>query len=337
MTGLVGKRRATCSSRKSRWPDVSNRTCGTPAHCAGGFFRVALTVMKNKRLIAFQGEEGAYSDLAARTIFPNRTTLSCPTFEHVFAAVRSGKAEFGIIPIDNAIAGRVADIHHLLPNSKVHIVGEHFQPIEHRLLGTSGATLSSVREVHSHVHALAQCRSYLQKHGYRAVVESDTAGSAKMVQKQDKKSIAAIASPLAAKLYDLKVLAKNIEDKEQNVTRFIIVAKKARVPRKETGPVMTSIYFSLRSVPSALFKAIGGFATTNVNLTKLESYVGDHFQTADFYVEAEAHPEETRMQHALAELAYFTNELRILGVYPADSYRYQKHTEGSKTTKSKRV
>ena len=276
---------------------------------------------KSTACVAFQGEFGANSDLAGRATFPERETLPCVTFEDVFAAVRSGKAAFGMIPIDNSIAGRVADIHHLLPKSGTHIIGEHFQPIEHQLLATRGASLRTVKEAHSHVHALAQCREFLRKHGIKPVVVEDTAGAARAVSALHDQKIAAIASPLAGKLYGLTVLAKKIEDRPHNITRFVIISKRLTIPKVGEGRVITSLFFRLRSVPAALYKAIGGFASTGVNLLKLESYLNGDFQTAEFYIEAEAHPAELRMQHALDELKFFSEEIRVLGVYPANRYR----------------
>ena len=271
--------------------------------------------------IAFQGEFGAYSDLAARNIFPNKQTLPCPVFEDVFAAVREGKSDYGVIPIDNLIAGRVADIHHLIPNASVHIIGEHFEPIEHRLWGAPGATLEGVREVRSHVHALAQCKQYIANRGLTAHVVSDTAGAARELSQTKDLSVGAIASPLAGELYGLVELARNIADLQDNVTRFLVISRDALVPAAGAGPVITSIFFELRSVPAALYKAIGGFATNSINLAKLESYVGGGFQTAEFYIEAEAHPEETRMKLALEELRFFSEEVMLLGTYPAHAYR----------------
>lgn len=280
----------------------------------------------NKSLpIAFQGEFGANSDLAARAVFPNYKTLPCLLFEDAFAAVRAGKAEYAMIPIDNSIAGRVADIHQLLRSANMYIVGEHFQPIEHRLLSIPGATLKNIREVHSHIHALAQCRKYLHTHGLKAVVAEDTAGAARGIKERGDRTIAAIASPLAGTLYGLVELARDIEDKERNTTRFIIIARKAHIPKQGTVKVITSIFFRLRSVPAALYKSIGGFATNGINLLKLESYLGEGFQSAEFYIEAEAHQDDPLMKLALAELKFFSEEVRILGAYPMHHYRQSKN------------
>lgn len=272
--------------------------------------------------IAFQGELGANSDIAARSVFPNNATLPCLIFADVFTAVREGKADYAMIPIDNSIAGRVADIHHLLRDTDTVIIGEHFQLIEHRLFGIPASTLETIREVHSHVHALAQCRTYLREHKLRAVVTEDTAGAAREVREKGDPTIGAIASPLAGTLYGLAELARNIEDAEHNTTRFVIIAREARIPEQGTDEkVITSIFFRLRSVPAALYKAIGGFATNGINLLKLESYLGDGFQSAEFYIEAEAHPDDTAMKLALQELEFFSEEVRFLGTYPAHPYR----------------
>ncbi len=276
-------------------------------------------------LIAFQGEHGAYSDLAARALFPGHTTLPCAMFEDAFLAVRNGKAAYAVIPIDNSIAGRVADVHRILPTSGTHIIGEHFQPIEHCLLAVRGTKLPDIREAHSHVHALAQCRAYFRAHHIKPVVVDDTAGAALALSESGEKHIAAVASPLAAKLYGLDILAKNIADQKGNTTRFIVIAKQPRASHKGK-PTITSLFFKVRNTPGALFKALGGFATTGVNLIKLESYVNGDFQTAEFYAEAMAHPEEPLMQHALADLKYFSEEVRILGIYPADPFRLKKRS-----------
>lgn len=277
--------------------------------------------MNTKLPIAFQGEPGANSDIAARAVFPDSVTLPCLIFADVFTAVREGKADYAMIPIDNSIAGRVADIHHLLRDTDTAIVGEHFQPIEHRLFGVPEATLESIREVHSHIHALAQCRKYLHTHKFKAVVAEDTAGAAREVQERGDPAIGAIASPLAGTLYGLVELARDIEDAEHNTTRFVIIAREVHIPKQGSGKVITSIFFRLRSVPAALYKAIGGFATNGINLLKLESYLGEGFQSAEFYIEAEAHPEDPTMKLALQELEFFSEEVRSLGTYPAHPYR----------------
>ena len=279
-----------------------------------------MTTPQNR--IAFQGYPGAYSNLACRSAFPRLTPLPCPSFEDAFAAVREGKAGLAMIPIDNSIAGRVADIHHLLPHSGLHIVGEHFERVEHCLLTLKGAKLDDLEEVHSHVHALGQCRQAIKKLGLKAVVHADTAGAAQDVALWNDPTKAAISSSLAAEIYGLKVLKKNIEDAEHNTTRFLVMSKKADVPKPGNGPSITSFVFRVRSVPAALYKALGGFATNGVNIVKLESYMIDAwFTVAQFYAEIEGHPDHRSVKLALEELSFFSREVRILGVYPANAFR----------------
>lgn len=274
------------------------------------------------QLIAFQGEPGAYSDLACRTVYPNLTSLPCRTFEDAFQAVASGKADLGMIPIDNSVAGRVADIHHLLPGSGLHIIGEHFQRINHHLLALPGTKLEDITEVHSHVHALSQCRNFMRAHNMHPVVAVDTAGSAKQIAQDKNPNIAVIASKLAGEIYGLQSLAADIEDAEHNTTRFVIMARDAVVPDPSDAIPMTSFVFRVRNVPAALFKAMGGFATNGVNMTKLESYLVDgNFIAAQFYCEVEGHPEHRNLRLALEELDFFSHEVKILGVYPMHPYR----------------
>ena len=272
--------------------------------------------------IAFQGLHGAYSDLACRQVFPKMTTLPCRAFDDAFAAVRDGRARLAMIPIDNSVAGRVADIHHLLPDSKLHIIGEHFLRVDHHLLGVKGATLADIRRVHSHIHALGQCRRLIRDTGIEPVVHVDTAGAAHDIAERGDKTQAAIASELAGRLYGLVSLKSNIEDAEHNTTRFLIMAREPKVPAPESGPTVTSFVFRVRNVPAALFKALGGFATNGVNMTKLESYLVDgRFQAAQFYAEVDGHPEAAHVKRALDELAFYTHEVKILGVYPAHPFR----------------
>jgi prephenate dehydratase len=274
------------------------------------------------RTIAFQGAPGAYSDLACRNAKPGMTTLPSATFEEAFAAVREGRAELAMIPIDNSVAGRVADIHHLLPESGLHIVGEHFQPVVHHLLAPKGATMQGLKTVHSHVHALPQCRKLIAELGLKAVVHADTAGAAADVAARNDPSEAAIASELAGKIYGLASLRANVADLDNNTTRFIIMRREPVDPDPAKGPVVTSFVFRVRSVPAALYKALGGFATNGVNITKLESYMVDGaFTVAQFYAEIDGHPERRPERLALEELSFFSREVRILGVYPADPFR----------------
>jgi prephenate dehydratase len=272
--------------------------------------------------IAFQGAPGAYSDLACRRVFPDRQTLPCAQFEDAFAAVREGRAALGMIPIENSVAGRVTDIHNLMPNSGLHIIGEHFQPVHHHLLALPGATLDSIKMVRSHVQALGQTRIYLRRHGFAPVVAADTAGSAAEVAERGDPTVAAIASELAGQIYGLRSLAQNIEDAAHNTTRFLIMSPVEQRPPRGT-PTVTTFVFSVRNVPAALYKALGGFATNAVNMTKLESYmVGGNFAATQFYADVEAHPDERPLQLALEELEFFSTEVKILGVYPAAPERH---------------
>jgi prephenate dehydratase len=277
--------------------------------------------MSSSNVIAFQGFHGAYSDLACRTVFPDMQTLPCATFEDAFAAVRDGRARLGMIPVENSVAGRVADIHHLLPDGGLHIIGEHFQRVNHHLLAPPGATLDTIRTVRSHIQALSQCRKLTRSIGLREIVHADTAGAAAEVAERGDVTEAAIASELAARIYGLVSLKQGIEDAEHNTTRFLIMAREAVQP-PPGGPVVTSFLFRVRSVPAALYKALGGFATNGVNLTKLESYmIGGRFTAVQFYVEVEGNPEERPLRLALEELNFFAREVKILGVYPAHPFR----------------
>jgi prephenate dehydratase len=275
-----------------------------------------------KKKIAFQGAAGAYSDLACRSMFPDAETLPCLGFEEAFAAVRESRADIAMIPIENSVAGRVADVHHLLPDGGLHIIGEHYQPVVHHLLVVPGAKLSDIREAHSHVQALAQCRSFLRTNGIKPIVTTDTAGSAADIAKRGDKSIAAIASQLAGQMYGLQSLAADIANSSANTTRFLVLSRDAKRPAPNTGAAVTSLVFRVRSVPAALYKALGGFATNGVNITKLESYiVDDSFTAAQFYLDTDGHPDETPMKNALEELNFFAHEVKILGVYPAHAFR----------------
>lgn len=273
------------------------------------------------RIISFQGTFGAYSDLACRRVFPDMTTLPCNQFEDAFAAVREGRAQLAMIPIENSVAGRVADIHYLMPDSDLHIIGEHFERVNHHLLGLPGTTLSQIRSVKSHVQALSQCRNLIRGLGIEPIVTADTAGAAAEIAARGDPSVAAIASELAGTIYGLVSLKENIEDAEHNTTRFVIMSREASRPQRGT-PAVTTFLFRVRNVPAALYKALGGFATNGINMTKLESYmVGGAFTATQFYADVEAHPEDRPLALALEELAFFSRELKILGVYPAHSSR----------------
>ena len=275
-----------------------------------------------KNLIAFQGEIGANSDLACRQVRPDMTTLPCNTFEDTFAAVSNGEAALALIPIDNSVAGRVADIHHLLPNSGLHIIGEHFQRVEHHLLAVKGSNIGDLVNVHSHVHALNQCRNFIQKHGINPVVHVDTAAAAREISERGEKENGAIATSLAGEIYGLDSLQANIEDADHNTTRFLLMSPEPTEISADTPAVVTSFVFRVRNVPAALYKSMGGFATNGVNMTKLESYMVDgEFSATQFYAEVDGHPTNQALQYALEELAFFSSEVRILGVFPAHPYR----------------
>jgi prephenate dehydratase len=271
--------------------------------------------------IAFQGAPGAYSDLACRRVFPAMTTLPCAAFEDAFAALRDGAAALAMMPIENSVAGRVADIHHLMPDSGLFIIGEHFERVEHHLLALPGASIDKIRAVRSHVHALSQCRNFLRAHGLTPVVRADTAGSAAEIRELGDPSVAAIASELAGEIYGLVSLAQNIEDAEHNTTRFMIMSREPKRASRDV-PAVTTFVFNVRNVPAALYKALGGFATNGINMTKLESYmVGGQFTATQFYADVEAHPDDRPLKLALEELEFFSTEVRILGVYPAHPVR----------------
>lgn len=276
------------------------------------------------KMITFQGAPGAYSDMACRNAYGDMTTLPCHTFEDAFAAVRDGEAALAMIPIENSVAGRVADIHHLLPDSGLHIIAEHFQRVNHHLLAVEGATIEDLTHVHSHVHALPQCRKLIAELGLQPVVHADTAGAAADVAKLGDKTQAAIGSELAAELDGLVSLRAGIEDSEHNTTRFVIMSRDADMPEPGSGDIITSFVFRVRNVPASLYKAMGGFATNGVNMTKLESYVRGDFVAAQFYADVEGHPEDTSLKLALEELSFFTHEVTMLGTYPAHAYRAER-------------
>ncbi len=283
-----------------------------------------MVTTKSNKKIAFQGVPGANSDVACRSVFPEMEPLACASFADAFAAVTEGEAELAMIPIDNSSAGRVADIHHLLPESGLHIIGEHFQKIEHQLVAPKGTRMEDIKLVRSHVHALSQCRHYIRKHGWQAVVHADTAGAAKELSERRTEGEAAIASSLAAEIYGLDILERKVEDEHNNTTRFVVMARDPIHPDPEDGPVITSFVFRVRSVPAALYKALGGFATNGVNITKLESYITDgSFTVAQFYADIEGHPDHRLVRLALEELSFFSREVKILGVYPASVFRKQ--------------
>ena len=276
----------------------------------------------NARRIAYQGEPGSNSHLVCKREYPQWESLACASFEDVFAAVESGDAELAMIPIDNSIAGRVADIHHFLPGSDLHIIAEHFLRIQFTLMAVPGATVETIRTVHSHVHALGQCRKVIRRFGLKPVISGDTAGAAREVAETGDPTQAAIAPPLAAEIYGLEILADDVEDEDHNTTRFVVLSPEPVEAPPGNGPVVTSFIFNVRNLPAALYKALGGFATNGVNMTKLESYmVGGEFTATQFLAEVDGHPDDVGVKNALEELAFFTTEVKILGVYPADDFR----------------
>ncbi|WP_425105303.1 prephenate dehydratase [Ancylobacter sp.] len=278
--------------------------------------------MTTRRTIVFQGEPGANSHIACREVYPTHEAVPCATFEDAFAALQNGEADLGMIPIENSVAGRVADIHHLMPTSGLTIIGEFFLPLSHQLMAIPGATLATVKSAESHVMALGQCRNIIRKLGLKAIVGADTAGSARLVAEAQDPSRAAIASRLAAEIYGLDIIAENIEDEAHNTTRFVILAKDGDWAPANNGPTVTTFVFRVRNVPAALYKAMGGFATNGVNMTKLESYQLDgEFFATQFYADVDGHPEDANLKLALEELSFFSKEVLILGVYPAHPYR----------------
>lgn len=279
--------------------------------------------------IAFQGQPGAYSDLACRNAYPDMATLPCETFEAAIEAVHDGRAALAMLPPENSIAGRVADMHTLLPGSGLSIIAEKFLRIEHCLLAPQGASLATIKRVHSHPVALGQVRGLIRELGATAVVEYDTAGAAEIVEKLNNIEDAAIASSLAGELHGLKILRRNAEDAAHNTTRFYVMAKSALTPPPETPNLMTTFVFRVRNVPAALYKALGGFATNGVNMTKLESYmVNGTFTATQFLAEVDGHPEHTPLRLAFEELAFFSSEIKILGTYPADPFRLAQRALG---------
>lgn len=274
--------------------------------------------------IVYQGEPGAYSHLACSQFYPDHEPLACQSFAKAFAQVRSGEAHCAMIPVENTVAGRVSDIYHLLPEGGLHIIGERYLPVHHQLLGVKGAVLSDIRSARSHHMALGQVRKFLAEHGIDAIADVDTAGAARKVAAGNDTSVAAVASRLSAATYGLDILAEDIEDASHNTTRFIVLADAPIIPEIDV-PSVSSFVFKVRSVPSALYKALGGFASNGLNLTKLESYmVGGSFTAAQFYADVEGHIDSLAMKNALEELAFFSENITHLGTYPMDDMRLAK-------------
>jgi len=271
--------------------------------------------------ISFQGEPGANSHIAAHEAYPDLEALPCPSFEDAFAAVSEGQARYAMIPVENSLAGRVADVHHLMPESGLFIIAERFVPIRHQLLGLKGATLAGLTHVRSHPQALGQCRKQLREMGVVAVKTADTAGAAREIAELGDPSVGALASTLAAEICGLQVLKADIADASHNTTRFLVFSRDEQRASAD-APCMTSFVFRVRNVPAALYKALGGFATNGVNMTKLESYIeGGAFSAAMFFCEVEGHPDQPSVRLALEELAFFSTSIKIVGVYPAAPFR----------------
>ena len=273
-------------------------------------------------MIAYQGEPGANSHIACIEAYPTCEPMPCGTFEDAFQAVADGEAQLAMIPIDNSVAGRVADIHHLLPRSNLYIIGEHFLPVHHQLMIVPGTDTAAIRTVHSHVHALGQCRKVIRELGIKPVVAADTAGAARELSQSRDPSRAAIASRLAAEIYGLQIIRENIEDESHNTTRFVVLSATPQDAEPEDQPVITTFVFRVRNVPAALYKAMGGFATNGVNMTKLESYqIEGQFSATQFYADIEGHPSERNVRLAMEELEFFTSYLRVVGIYKASPHR----------------
>jgi prephenate dehydratase len=278
--------------------------------------------MTQKLKIAFQGEPGANSHIAIVEAYPDAEPMPCATFEDALSTIASADADLGMIPIENSVAGRVADIHHLLPASGLFIVGEWFLPIRHQLMAVKGAKLAAIKSVESHVHALGQCRRIIRKLGIKPIVAADTAGSARDIAERGDKSVAAIASRLAAEIYNLDILAEDVEDESHNTTRFVVLARAEKWAKQGSVPLVTTFVFRVRNLPAALYKALGGFATNGVNMTKLESYMVDgNFFATQFYADVDGHPHDKGLAFALEELKFFSREFRIVGVYPGHPFR----------------
>lgn len=273
--------------------------------------------------IAYQGVAGAYSHIASMTVYPNEEYVPCDTFEKAMKMVAEGEVDLAMIPVENSNAGRVSDVHFLLPQTGLHIIGEFFLPVHHQLLVLPGTKLEEVKTASSHPQALAQCANFLKEHNIKPVARIDTALSCQDVLKFQDKSIAAIASVLAGEIYGLEVAAANIENAQNNTTRFLIMAKEPKVPEDDGATFITSFIFKSKNIPAALYKALGGFATNGINITKLESYLLEgKFVSAQFYAEIESHPARKAFQNAFDELKFFSESIHVLGTYKANQYRY---------------
>lgn len=272
--------------------------------------------------IVYQGEAGSYSHTSCRSVFPGWEAIGCDTFQDCFQAVQEGRASLAMIALENSLAGRVADVHHLLPNSGLSIVGEYFLPIHFHLLAPKAARLDTVKSVEAHVMGLGQCRKIIRELKLRAVVAADNAGAARAVAEANDPTRAALASEIAAEIHGLQILKRNVEDEQHNTTRFVILSRERRIPARGVQPCITTFVFRVRNVPAALYKTLGGFSTNGVNMTKLESYMleGQFFATM-FYADVEGHPEDPGLARALDEMKFFCREFTMLGVYPAHPFR----------------
>ena len=280
--------------------------------------------MNSKLKVAFQGEKGAYSHLACLEVFPNADAIACSTFEEAFKLAQHNSEYKIVIPIENSLAGRVADIHYLIPKYKLQIHAEHFQKVTHNLLGIKGSKIKDIKTVRSHLQAIGQCSNMISENKLKPIISADTAGSAKFISKKKDKTDSAIASELAAKIYGLEIIKSKVEDESGNVTRFFIMGKDTKHPERKDKKYITSCIFKLKSIPAALYKALGGFATNGVNLCKLESFsVKNTFDQVNFYIDIEGHIEDPSLQKALEELGFHTQKLDVLGVYEAHQFRFE--------------
>ena len=280
--------------------------------------------MNSKLKVAFQGEKGAYSHLACLEVFPNADAIACSTFEEAFKLAQHNSEYKIVIPIENSLAGRVADIHYLIPKYKLQIHAEHFQKVTHNLLGIKGSKIKDIKTVRSHLQAIGQCSNMISENKLKPIISADTAGSAKFISKKKDKTDSAIASALAAKIYGLEIIKSKVENESGNVTRFFIMEKDTKHPERKDKKYITSCIFKLKSIPAALYKALGGFATNGVNLCKLESFsVKNTFDQVNFYIDIEGHIEDPSLQKALEELGFHTQKLDVLGVYEAHQFRFK--------------
>ena len=280
--------------------------------------------MNSKLKVAFQGEKGAYSHLACLEVFPNADAIACSTFEEAFKLAQHNSEYKIVIPIENSLAGRVADIHYLIPKYKLQIHAEHFQKVTHNLLGIKGSKIKDIKTVRSHSQAIGQCSNMISENKLKPIISADTAGSAKFISKKKDKTDSAIASALAAKIYGLEIIKSKVENESGNVTRFFIMEKDTKHPERKDKKYITSCIFKLKSIPAALYKALGGFATNGVNLCKLESFsVKNTFDQVNFYIDIEGHIEESSLQKALEELGFHTQKLDVLGVYETHQFRFE--------------